>query len=143
MHHSKFTEDVNWNKEKWYYCHSKNVSGASDTAWKVSVFGVILVRIFPHSDWIWKDLSVSLRIQSECGKIRTRITRNMDTFYEVWYLRHLKAFEIISNVMPVLLLILFWWYFNWLQMHSEKFLNIFTSKCFFKFYGQGSHRYVF
>ena len=22
------------------------------TAWKVSVFGVILVRIFPHSDWI-------------------------------------------------------------------------------------------
>ena len=23
-----------------------------DTAWKVSVIGVILVRIFPHSDWI-------------------------------------------------------------------------------------------
>ena len=27
--------------------------------------------------------SVSLRIQSECGKIRTRITPNMDTFYAV------------------------------------------------------------
>ena len=26
---------------------------------------------------------VSLRIQSECGKIRTRITPNMDTFYAV------------------------------------------------------------
>ena len=24
----------------------------TSTAWKVSVFGVILVRIFPHSDWI-------------------------------------------------------------------------------------------
>ena len=27
--------------------------------------------------------SVSLRIQSECGKMRTRITRNTDTFHEV------------------------------------------------------------
>ena len=35
-------------------------------------FGVILVCIFPHSDWI-----------SECGKMRTRITPNTDTFYAV------------------------------------------------------------
>ena len=28
-------------------------------AWKVSVFGVILVPIFPHSDCIRRDLSVS------------------------------------------------------------------------------------
>ena len=34
------------------------------TAWKVSVFGVILVRI-----------------QAECGKIRTRITPNTDNFH--------------------------------------------------------------
>ena len=27
---------------------------------------------------------VSLRIQSECGKIRTRINPNTDTFYAVW-----------------------------------------------------------
>ena len=25
------------------------------TAWKVSVFGIILVRIFPHWDWIRRD----------------------------------------------------------------------------------------
>ena len=25
------------------------------TAWRVSIFGVILVRIFPHSDWIRRD----------------------------------------------------------------------------------------
>ena len=35
----------------------------------MSVFGVILVRIFPHS--------------AEYGKMRTRITPNTDTFYEV------------------------------------------------------------
>ena len=38
--------------------------------------------LFPHSDWIQKD-SVSLRIQSKCGKIRTGINRNTDTFYTV------------------------------------------------------------
>ena len=36
----------------------------SITTWKRYVFGVILVRIFPHSDWI-----------------RGRITPNTDTFY--------------------------------------------------------------
>ena len=30
-----------------------------------------LVRIFPHSDWI-RRYGISLRIQSECGKLRTR-----------------------------------------------------------------------
>ena len=67
-----------------------NVSSCS--AWKVSVFGVILVRIFPHSDRMRKirtsglnseRYSTYLRIQSECGKIRTRITPNRDTFYAV------------------------------------------------------------
>ena len=32
---------------------------------------LFLIHIFPHSDWIGRDLR-SLRIQSECGKIRTR-----------------------------------------------------------------------
>ena len=36
------------------------------TAWKMSVFGVFLVRIFPHSDWI-----------------RTRESPNTDTFHAV------------------------------------------------------------
>ena len=39
---------------KWHiYC--KAFSCLWFTACKVSVFGVILVRIFPHSEWIWKD----------------------------------------------------------------------------------------
>ena len=48
------------------------------TAWKMSVFGVFLVRIFPHSGWIRRFT------QSECGKIRTRKTPNTDTFYAVF-----------------------------------------------------------
>ena len=44
-----------------------------NTVWKVSVFGVILVRI-----------------QSECGKIQTRITPNTDTFYAVQSLQITK-----------------------------------------------------
>ena len=42
----------------------KNTLCIACTAWKVSVFGVILVRIFPHSD-----------------QIRTRIILNTGTFY--------------------------------------------------------------
>ena len=54
------------------------------TAWKVFVFGVFLVRIFPHSYWIRRyteRYSVFLCIQSESGKIRTKKTPNTDTFY--------------------------------------------------------------
>ena len=92
------------------------------TAWKVSVFGVILVHIFPHLDWIRRDTEylslmkvfdfithwlksvrirsnsgpyfpsfgldterygVSLRIQSEWGEMRTRISPNTGTFYAI------------------------------------------------------------
>ena len=46
----------------------------------MSVFGVFLVRIFLHSDWIRRDTSY-LRIQSECGKISTKETPNKNTFH--------------------------------------------------------------
>ena len=49
----------------------------------MSVFGVILVHIFPHSERNKVRYGVSLRIQSKCGKMQTRITPNMDTFYAV------------------------------------------------------------
>ena len=38
---------------------------------------------FPAFGLNTERYGVSLRIQSECGKIRTRITPNMDTFYAV------------------------------------------------------------
>ena len=57
----------------------------------MSVFGVTLVRIFPHSDWI-RRYTVSLRIQSEYGKMQTRITPHMDTFYAV------VTFKVMSDI---------------------------------------------
>ena len=49
----------------------------------MSVFGVILVRIFPALGLNAGRYGVSLRIQSECGKMRIRITPNTGTFYAV------------------------------------------------------------
>ena len=45
----------------------------------LTLFGLILLPISPHSDWI-ERYSVSLCIQYECGKIRTR-TRTLFTQY--------------------------------------------------------------
>ena len=39
---------------------------------------------FPAFGLNTKRYSVSVRIQSECGKIQTRITPNTDTFCAVW-----------------------------------------------------------
>ena len=50
-----------------------------NTAWKVSVFWVFLVRIFWHLYWIQTDTPYL----SECGKIRTRKSPNTDTFHAV------------------------------------------------------------
>ena len=53
------------------------------TAWKVSVFGVFLVRIFPQFGLNTERYSVSPRIQSKWSKMRTRKTPNTDTFHAV------------------------------------------------------------
>ena len=53
------------------------------TSWKVSVFGVILVRIFPHSDWLFSPNTFRLSVQSELGKMWTRMTPNTGSFYTV------------------------------------------------------------
>ena len=64
------------------------------TAWKVSVFLVSLVCIFPHSDWIQR-FNPYLRIQSEWRKIRTRKTPDTDTFHAV---SSSKIYRIHSNM---------------------------------------------
>ena len=58
------------NSEKVHVTKAMNI-----TAYKESVFGVILIRIFPAFYRIWTEYGetrryvVSLRIQSECGKM--------------------------------------------------------------------------
>ena len=75
QNHLEFCFQMLLNKNEWLLFNSFRWSLIDlvwSTTWKVPVFGVFLVRIFPHSDWIRRD-TVSLRIQSDCGKIRTRI----------------------------------------------------------------------
>ena len=40
----------------------------ANTAWKVSAFGVILVGIFPHSDWIRRDTEYLSVFSPNAGK---------------------------------------------------------------------------
>ena len=47
--------------------------------------------IFPAFGLNTKRYSVSLRIQSKCGKIRTRNTPNTDTFHSVIFIRRFPA----------------------------------------------------
>ena len=53
------------------------------TAWKVSIFGNNSGSYFPSFGLNTERYSVSICIQFKCGKIRTRITPNTDTFYGV------------------------------------------------------------
>ena len=55
------------------------------TAEKVSVFGVILVRIFPH----WGC--------GKCGKMQSKITPNKDTFHTVYVDVTRKSMKAIKN----------------------------------------------
>ena len=55
----------------------------SFTAWKVSKYGVISGPYFPAFGLITERYELSLRIQSECGKIRTWNNSYLDTFHAV------------------------------------------------------------
>ena len=76
------------------------------TAGKVSAFGIFIVRIFPHLDQIRRDTKyLSLRIQSECGKIRTRKTPNTDTFHVTLKILLLKMEFLNESVTMIFLAI--------------------------------------
>ena len=60
----------------------KSLNWKNNTVWKVSVFGVFVVRIFLNSNWIRRDtkyLSVSVRIRENTDQK----TPNTDTFHAV------------------------------------------------------------
>ena len=73
-------------------------------AWKVSVFGVFRDPYFPAFGLNTERHSVSLRIQSECGKIRITKTPNTKTFHAMLILNiytgyiHLNTNKILFQV---------------------------------------------
>ena len=50
------------------------------TAWKVSIFGVILVRTFPLSDWTRRDTQYVSVFRSNAGKCRPELLRIRTVF---------------------------------------------------------------
>ena len=68
-----FQEKISWNQQKLSHTTLRKKSPYSELLWSVfSAFGLNTERY-----------AVSLGIQSECRKIRTRITPNTDAFYVV------------------------------------------------------------
>ena len=63
----------------------------------MSVFGVILIHIFPALARIWTEYGemqsispYSVQMRKNAGRMRTRITPNTDTFYAVILIKLLQ-----------------------------------------------------
>ena len=86
----------------WWYSETTKLTFHSvfitNTAWKMSVFSVFLIRIFPQFGLNMERYSLSLRIQSECGKIRTSKTPNTDIFYVVQRITDLPSYPFRTSV---------------------------------------------
>ena len=55
----------------------------SSTVWKVSVFGVILVRISPHLDWIQRDISpYSVHMRENIGQNNSEPLCGVGVYYK-------------------------------------------------------------
>ena len=83
---------------------------------------------FPAFGLNTERYGVSLRIQSECGKIRTRITPNMDTFYAV------ILFWLVCLCMKIMSYILQKWILLFVQNSIDfptKFFVDHTTRIFF------------
>ena len=82
----------------------------------------------PYFPTFWLNTerySVSLRVQSECGKIRTRIIPNMDTFYAVYSLSFLLT---LTGIALSIQLNSIYWNQKIVQCNKKKFYIFNKSK---------------
>ena len=100
------TEKVIWNltgqqqiseSDPWKYARvpvdmnsDHMVSLLIGTAWKASRYGVFLVRIFPHSDWIWRDTEHLSVFSPNAGKYGPEKTPYLDSFHIMRASRNLE-----------------------------------------------------
>ena len=84
------------------------------TAWKVSRYGVFSGPYFPVFGLNTERYSVSLRIQSECGKIGPEKTSYLDTFHAVpvFDINASNTSGIIFRIVILRYLLLFYDYFT-------------------------------
>ena len=114
----------------------------SKFAWKVSKYGVISGPYFPAFGLNTERYFVSLRIQSECGKIRTRnksvfghFSRSVTYVYQRNISTHIRLFRLhivlFSLIKPNCLIILFHNFLAWfskLSTYSYILFHSFTIK---------------
>ena len=87
------------------------------TAWKVSVFGGFLVRIFPHSDWIRSNTKYLSVFSSNVGKYGPENLR-IRTHFTQWIL-FIKGFQIVDSRTFKLRLTMIWRKFKeWSNFNS-------------------------
>ena len=70
---------------------SAAVTNGSHTTWKVSLFGVFLVRIFLHSDWIWRDTEYLSAFSPHSGEYGPEKLRIRKFFRQCYLLRLLHT----------------------------------------------------
>ena len=81
----------------------------SVTAWKVSVFGVSLVRIFPNLEWIWRDtpyLSVFDLNTGNSGPKNSEYGQFSDSAFSS--LTHVRKYHTLDNWFAVQVSWLVW-----------------------------------
>ena len=85
---------------------------------------------FPAFGLNTERYSVSLRIQSECGKMRTRITLNTGTFYTVILFEkmvlNIAFFKDFLHIILLTDLLMIFWGFPW--KHLDKRISLLSSK---------------
>ena len=101
------------------------------TAWKLSVFGVFLVRIFPHSDWIRRDIPYFSVFSLNAGKygpekLRTQTLHSMPKT-NIFLLKNAKQAKVFlktvhleksrSSFSTQIIKILFWKYTVFKKIH--------------------------
>ena len=64
-----------WVNITYYFSEHINLRRMLDTAQTVYVFGVILVRVFPHSDWIRRETECLFVFNPNAGKYRPKYLR--------------------------------------------------------------------
>ena len=97
------------------------------TAWKVSVFGVFLVGIFPHSDWIQRDISYLSVFSLNAEKYGIEKLR-IETLYiedKVYFSDQAFDFTLIkdaklSNILALIKLLLARLIISWRRPHHKE-----------------------
>ena len=112
-HQSKFTEDANWNKQKWCYSQSKNFSRASDIVIHLRTFRVIFNGM-PVLFWSYVgDLATSM------GKCFFQILWPRETQIRVFFFEKI-AYDLYNFSLSKLK-------FSW-----RSWFQYFNSKIFFR-----------